>query len=689
MPRLDPMGGAVKEEEDGEGEDSDEEEEDFLVADAAAGEEQRPPERRRGRGREEKERTKARERRRRAVTGRILAGLRRHGGFGLRSRADVNEVVAALARHAGWVVLPDGTTFPSSHPHPQTPRPAMLAPALSLSSPSPSAAAALPTLLPVSSSSCAPGIAVPPLAARPISRRAGCAPALRTAAASSSPFAVPRAVPEGGPASPLLAVPVPDDEDADAAMDGGDGGEQTGLATRPVVSPPRPPPERDFAGTPYVPVYVMLPLGVVSVKGEVAEADELVAQLRVLKAAGVDGVMVDCWWGNVEAHRPQEYNWAGYKRLFHIIRDLKLKLQVVMSFHECGGNVGDDVSIPLPEWVIEIGKSNPDIYFTDREGRRNTECLSWGIDKERVLQGRTAVEVYFDFMRSFRVEFDEYFEDGIISEIEVGLGACGELRYPSYAANHGWKYPGIGEFQCYDRYLQKNLRRAAEARGHAMWAKSPDNAGHYNSEPNNTGFFCDGGDYDSYYGRFFLNWYAQVLLDHADRVLMLARLAFEGSAIAVKVSGIHWWYKTASHAAELTAGFYNPCNRDGYAPIAQVLKKHGAALNFTCVELRTMDQHEVYPEALADPEGLVWQVLNAAWDAGIQVASENALPCYDRDGFNKTLENAKPRNDPDGRHLFGFTYLRLCSTLFEGPNLPEFERFVKRMHGEAVHDLRA
>lgn len=50
-------------------------------------------------------------------------------------------------------------------------------------------------------------------------------------------------------------------------------------------------------------------------------------------------------------------------------------------------------------------------------------------------------------MRSFRVAFDEYFEDGIISEIEVGLGACGELRYPSYAANHGWKYPGIGEFQ--------------------------------------------------------------------------------------------------------------------------------------------------------------------------------------------------------------------------------------------------
>lgn len=67
---------------------------------------------------------------------------------------------------------------------------------------------------------------------------------------------------------------------------------------------------------------------------------------------------------------------------------------MVLSFHECGGNVGDDVHIPLPYWVTEIGEKNPDIYFTDREGRRNTECLTWGVDKERVLRGRTAVEVY-------------------------------------------------------------------------------------------------------------------------------------------------------------------------------------------------------------------------------------------------------------------------------------------------------
>lgn len=68
-------------------------------------------------------------------------------------------------------------------------------------------------------------------------------------------------------------------------------------------------------------------------------------------------------------------------------------LQVVMAFHEYGANDSGDAWISLPQWVMEIGKGNQDIFFTDREGRRNTECLSWGVDKERVLNGRTGIEV--------------------------------------------------------------------------------------------------------------------------------------------------------------------------------------------------------------------------------------------------------------------------------------------------------
>ena len=45
------------------------------------------------------------------------------------------------------------------------------------------------------------------------------------------------------------------------------------------------------------------------------------------------------------------------------------------------------------------------------------------------------------------------------------------------------------------------------------------------------------------------------------------------------------------------------------------------------------------------------------------------------------MELAKPRNDPDGRHLSAFTYLRLNQALLEEHNLGEFHLFVKRMHG--------
>lgn len=80
------------------------------------------------------------------------------------------------------------------------------------------------------------------------------------------------------------------------------------------------------------------------------------------------------------------------------------------------------------------------------------------------------------------------------------------------------------------------MRKAAETRGHSCWAHGPDNAGSYNSQPHETDFFCDEGDYNSPYGRFFLDWYSRVLVDHGDRVLSFARLAFDDSFITAKVS---------------------------------------------------------------------------------------------------------------------------------------------------------
>nr|XP_043607980.1 protein BRASSINAZOLE-RESISTANT 1-like [Erigeron canadensis] len=59
----------------------------------------------------ERENNRRRERRRRAIAANIYNGLRTQGKYDLPKHCDNNEVLKALCREAGWVVLPDGTTF--------------------------------------------------------------------------------------------------------------------------------------------------------------------------------------------------------------------------------------------------------------------------------------------------------------------------------------------------------------------------------------------------------------------------------------------------------------------------------------------------------------------------------------------------------------------------------------------------
>ena len=101
----------------------------------------------------------------------------------------------------------------------------------------------------------------------------------------------------------------------------------------------------------------------------------------------------------------------------------------------------------------------------------------------------------------------------------------------------------------------------------------------------------------SEYGQFFLDWYAQHLCDHGDRMLGLASQIFGADRVqlSVKLAGVHWWYKTKSHAAELTAGYYNTFGgqwssvSNGYERLCQLCTKYNARMNFTCVEMRDTD----------------------------------------------------------------------------------------------------
>lgn len=598
-----------------------------------------------GKGRKErekeKERTKLRERHRRAITSRMLAGLRQYGNFPLPARADMNDVLAALAREAGWTVEADGTTY----------RPSPMGAYSVRSGESPLSGSSLQNCPMKASLDFQPSVLRIDESLSP---------------ASLDSVVVPDRDRERDKFTSSSAINSPECLEPDQLMQEVQLGEQG----------------NHFLGTTYVPVYVMLGTGIINNFCQLLDREGVRQELRNLKSLHVDGVVVDCWWGIVEGWSPQKYEWSGYRELFKIIQEFELKLQVGLAFHECRGNDSGGVLISLPQWVIEIGKENHDIFFTDREGRRNTECLSWGIDKERVLRGRTGVEVYFDLMRSFRTEFDDLFAEGLITAVEIGLGASGELKYPSFSERMGWRYPGIGEFQCYDKYSQQNLQKAAKLRGHSFWARGPDNAGHYNSRPHETGFFCERGDYDSYYGRFFLHWYSQSLIEHANYVLTLASLALEDIRIIIKIPAVYWWYKSTSHAAELTAGYYNPTNQDGYAPLFEALKKHTVTVKFVCLGLQVTSQE--IDEASADPEGLSWQVLNSAWERGLPVTGQNAFPCYDREGFMRIVETTKPRNDPDHHHFEFFTFQQPLPLVERTLCFSELDYFIKCMHGETA-----
>ena len=164
--------------------------------------------------------------------------------------------------------------------------------------------------------------------------------------------------------------------------------------------------------------------------------------------------MVDVWWGIVEGQAPQQYNFTAYRQLFDMCKQVGLKIEPVMSFHQCGTNIGDAAYIPLPNWVLQVGQNNPDIFYTDQNGHRDKEYLSLGVDNVSIFPtskpgvNRTAVQMYADFMKAFYKEFEDLITSTDVDIVEIGLGPAGEMRYPSYQLqNNLWTFPGIGAFQ--------------------------------------------------------------------------------------------------------------------------------------------------------------------------------------------------------------------------------------------------
>jgi len=444
-----------------------------------------------------------------------------------------------------------------------------------------------------------------------------------------------------------------------------------------------------------VPVFVMMPLDWMADDGSLRHPETLEKQLKLLKKSGVRGVMADVWWGICEP-APCAYQFGAALELCSLLRTNGLQLQATMSFHQCGGNIGDPVYIPIPSWAMSVAKEKDLLYRCGNE-HVSEDCLSLAADNECVFPGaskqRTALECYHDYMLAFLAACREHI-GSTIGEVQVGMGPCGELRYPSYMMAKGWQYPGVGLVMADDVGMRRLLKETAGLA--ALPAGMPEDQ---NALPDDSAIFraCDPATdgFRTGDGRKFFEWYTSALVDHGRAMLTQAANAvakLEGAAppadsfaLSAKISGLHWHVMHPSRATEACAG-YNCCSHDAanaYGDIAAMLAAVAKTamrpilFNFTCLEMTNVDNNG-NPQTLSAPEDLIAQVRLACIMHAVPLSGENALEfdlatgswAFER--MTKQMRGWSPGRDK----MHGLTLLRLNDHFVKEECLQELAKFV-------------
>ncbi|WP_432667547.1 family 14 glycosylhydrolase [Wukongibacter baidiensis] len=406
-------------------------------------------------------------------------------------------------------------------------------------------------------------------------------------------------------------------------------------------------------------------------------------QLSMAKDIGVDAVSVDVWWGDVEKQGDNQFNWSYYDQIFSKIKDSGLKIVPIMSFHQCGGNVGDDYTSYLPSWVWSKyrGKTYKgrtldwdDLKYKSELGNTSAEYLSLWIDD-------LVKSEYIDFMNSFEDQYSAYANDFI--ELNISCGPAGELRYPSYNAHdEGNTYSGFpnkGYLQCYSDLAQDDFRSSMIEKYNnlqginASWGttlmdesqiKPPSNGGEF--------FYGSGKAYlDSEYGRDFIEWYNKELADHGKNMITYAGQAFDDELgnikLGIKIPGVHWQINNQNYprTAEICAGIVNTDfsqqNGYGYNPIIEMIKSFGdkVILHFTCLEMDNGNGDQT-----SAAKTLVGWVGDAAHSKGVEIKGENALAGgNDNEQFWNNIKDAI-----DDHYYNGITILRINDAVYGTSN---------------------
>lgn len=420
-----------------------------------------------------------------------------------------------------------------------------------------------------------------------------------------------------------------------------------GAAPAAVADSPRPPGPVAL-GNPDFTANVMAPL-------KVTDWADFEHDLDSVAAYGVDAVSVDVWWGDVESTADNHFDWRYYDRVFETITDAGLDIAPIFSFHQCGGNVGDDYTSLLPSWLwqkyaggslhgVRIGPHG--LQHRSEQGNSSPETVQGWAD--RLVAGE-----YGDFTKAFTRHFERRFGRDI-AEINVSLGPSGELRYPSYNSHDtGSGYPTRGALQSYSPLAVRDLQKWAVHRYHSLRGVNRAWGTHYKSTrqirppADADAFFTSGAYRNSRYGRDFVDWYNGSLVQHGKRMLTTVIRALDGSFrradIGYKVPGIHWQMGQDSpypRATEVTTGLIQTSVDEsawrtghGYARIVEIgsrpIARRHVVMHFTALEMGDNNPGEpngatgLRPYSLA--KTLVGWIGDYAHRVGTDLKGENAL----------------------------------------------------------------
>ena len=419
-------------------------------------------------------------------------------------------------------------------------------------------------------------------------------------------------------------------------------------------------PTSDAAKAEAKPVYVMAPLTTVT------DWNIFRKQLDVLRANGIAGITTDLWWGKFEREGDKRFDWSYYLKYADVVRQAGLQWVPILSFHQCGGNVGDDCNEPLPKWLWQ-SSADPDqeMKFIDEKGFVNGEHIAFWHEG--------AYRHYDEALASFAANFAPYAD--IIPKIQVSLGPAGELRYPSYNFAAGWSYPQRGQLQAYstgaqDAFRDDMRKKYADIdRLNGAWGTALRSFDEIHP-PKDTGRFFQ-SETRTAFGRDFLDWYQRILEGHLERMMVLAQKRLEPAfkaRLGGKIAGVHWLYNspTEPHSAENAAGYVD------YDRLISKFKESGAELTFTALE---MDERNPAAAPYSAPQTLVKEIATLAANKGVALEGENALAIANDESRYRNIRAALASHN-----FIGFTLLRLCQIVDSNGNpTPEMAAFVKHV----------